>query len=81
MRYGRIPEPIAEVGDRVRIIDAEHCAFGHNRNMDAYVGMEAVVTQREWEGIIGQHIYVLDIDNGEHSWCNKCIERIEDVDI
>lgn len=57
------------------------CAFGHNRNMDAYVGMEAVVTEREWEDISGQYVYNLDIDKGYYHWCKKCIERIEDVDI
>ena len=81
MRYGRIPEQIAAVGDRVRIIDAEYCEFGHNRNMDAYVGMEAVVTQYKWDDFSGRYAYILDIDNGEYSWCNRCIERIEDVDI
>lgn len=81
MRYRRIPEPIAAVGDRVRVIDVKNCTFGYNRNMLMYIGMEAVVTKCRWSSESAEHLYCLDIDNGNYHWCRKCIERIEDVDI
>ena len=81
MIHRKYPAPIAAIGDRVRIIDTKNCAFGHNPNMDNYIGMEAIVKKQSWQSFKGAHEYKLDVDGGKYYWCEKCIELLEDVDI
>lgn len=71
-----------QVGDRVLITEgACECAFGFVHDMSSYIGREAEITQAEADVLVRAGVcanrYRIDIDVGEWSWCDSCLEPIE----
>lgn len=62
------------VGDRVRIVDVDHCVYGKNGEMENMVGSTNYISRVFWEGENECYRYSLRNDPGHWSWDDSCFE-------
>lgn len=71
-----------QVGDLVKVTRGVYkCAFGYVSDMGDYIGQEAEITSVVADVPVrtGERTnrYRIDIDDGEWSWCDDCLEPVE----
>lgn len=71
-----------QVGDLVKVTRGVHkCAFGYVSEMGDYIGQEAEITSVAADVPVRSgaraNRYRIDIDDGEWSWCDACLEPVE----
>lgn len=71
-----------QIGDLVIVSrDVYDCAFGYVSEMGDYIGQEAEITSVTVDVPVRvgarANRYLIDIDDGEWSWCDACLEPVE----
>lgn len=69
------PESRYHVGDEVRIIDVDKCAWGNNVHMKSLIGKIRRIRSVFWSGEKGIYYYKIENDNGDWTWDDSCLER------
>lgn len=75
---GRKRNPVYCIGDAVRVVDKPYvdCPFSWVDAMDDFCGREAKVLDTIWFESHERYGYIIDIDDGEHTWCAKCLDGV-----